>query len=224
MLSQPHSAGALRLSHGFWSEPFHGIPPCGDAAAMVDDEHESWLLVLDAIGHGLSAAQIAHRLVVTFQHLVSSQPRHAGMTPSVLLGLLHRQLGNSKQDEQAAVGLFHFNRSNTQLDAVLVGNLEAMLLTPKGCSRLHSQNGMVGGRLPQRLQTQSHALSHDSVLAVFSDGIRLREAAAVLPQHVYGDRGTQSLSVLARALVHDYRRDYDDSCCALVWAQRLSHD
>ena len=232
-MSQEVAAGSglLQISHGYWSEPFRGIPPCGDAAAMVIGAQGSWLLVLDAIGHGVSAARIARRLLAMFQQSVQASPSDAlpptpgtpaALTPIALVEQLHRQLTVDSQDNQAAVGLFRFSPCNSQLDAVLVGNLDARVLRPEGCSRLSSQNGMLGGRLP-RLQSQRLPLQHDSVLAVFSDGMRIREAAAVLPHHVYRDRGGRSLSLLARTLVDGYRRDYDDSSCALVRVQRQAH-
>jgi hypothetical protein len=219
-LPNPDRSEVFHLSHGFWSEPFRGIPPTGDAAAMVINDQESWLLVLDAIGHGISASRIAACLIAMFQQSVNTG-QNAEVSLCSLLKLFHQQLIARNLDEQAAIGLFRFNKSNSHLDALLVGNLEAMLLTPKACRSLHSLNGMVGGRLPSHLHTKSYAMGHDTVLAVLSDGMRLKEVAAVLPHHVYRDFRECPLSVLARTLVNGYRRDYDDSSCALVRVQRL---
>lgn len=212
----------LFLSYGYWSAPFRGIPPCGDAAAIHQLGSTYWLLVIDAIGHGPVAARIAQRIISIFDEVLQSETT-ANFTPSQMLIHFHAALFSRHRDEQAALGVFSFDLLKAQLNLAMVGNLDALLLNPTVSVRLHSQNGMVGGRMPSHLKEASYPLMPNSALAVFSDGMRFSDLAADLPGYVYPESGCLSLSTTAKALVEGFRRQYDDSSCALVRIEPLTH-
>lgn len=212
----------LELSHGYWCEPAHGLPPCGDAALLVQAITGWWFVALDAIGHGSTAQRIADRVLSLLQSRLSDDPT-AAPDPESLLQYLHQQLIQRRCDEQAAIALFHFLPGNWSLEALLVGNLDAFLFRSGQRLRLTAHHGMVGGRLPTRLSSTRLDLSPESLLAIFSDGMRVREAAAVLPRALYDAEASRSLHALARSLVSEHRRLYDDSSCALVRLRSLKH-
>lgn len=215
------SRSLLSLSYGYWSAPFRGTPPCGDAATIQQTGKTVWLLVLDAMGHGPVAARIAQRVISIFDAALKSD-FGVNYKPAQLLNHIHTTLFTRHQDEQAALGLFNFNLPDAQMDIAMVGNLDAFLLNPTNSIRLHSQNGMVGGLIPPRLKETSYPLVANSVLGVFSDGMRFNDIAAVLPTQSYPVFGRQPLQTAAKALVERFRRQHDDSSCALVRIEQLN--
>jgi hypothetical protein len=203
------------MSFGYWSAPFHDVPPCGDAAACQQRGSCQWLLVIDAIGHGPVAARIAQRIIGLFDEVLAFSSS-VSLTPAELLRRLHHTLFERHQDEQAALGLFCFDLSSAELNIAMVGNLDAILLNHPNSIRIHSQNGMVGGRMPSHIRESHYPLADNTVLAVFSDGMRFNELSDVLAQHVYHTYSNRPLTIAARALVDRFRRQHDDSSCALV--------
>lgn len=206
---------SMLLDHGYWSRPFRGTPPCGDGAGWVSGEDESWLLVMDAIGHGPIAHRIARLSLDVFKTTLESTQLSEGSVNHVI-NRLHETLRLRNLDEQAAMNLYHFDHVNSKLTAVAVGNLEAFLISPTDSSSLPSQNGMVGGRLPRTLNVQTLDLVDNSILAVLSDGIQLANAQKEVPKYVYGPYTNRPLKDSARLIVEGYHRDHDDASCALV--------
>jgi hypothetical protein len=217
MIEEPDE---LTLDYGYWSVPFHGIGPCGDAALITKSNRVHWLVVIDAIGHGVMAARIADRIIDLFDAALKSVPSNQ-RSPSQLLARFHAELSCRRQDEQAVVGLFKFTLSTAELDAAIVGNLDVVLLSPTGSIRLPGQWGMVGGMMPRQINQLKYIIGHDNVLAVFSDGIRFREMAANLNHLVYHEHRHAPLNRTAKSLVDLYHRQHDDSSCALVQIKRL---
>lgn len=209
-----------RLAHGYWSRPFRGTPPCGDGAGWVSGEQESWLLVLDAIGHGPIAHRIARLSLDVFKTTLESK-QYLEISVNNMIIRLHETLKRRNLDEQAAMNLYHFDHSHAKLTAVAVGNLEAFLISPADSTSLPSQNGMVGGRLPRSLNVQTLDLVDNSILAVFSDGMQLANPQKEVPKYVYGPYANRPLKESARLIVEGYHRDHDDASCALVRVSRI---
>lgn len=213
------STAVVRLSHGYWSRPFRNTPPCGDGGGWITRELDSWLLVLDAIGHGPIAHRIARLSLDVFQAAVTDK-HFTGHSINELVIRLHEYLKRRNLDEQAAMNFYHFDHYQARLTAVAVGNLEACLISRKDSFMLTSQNGMVGGRMPRTLNVQSFDLEDNTVLAVLSDGMQLPNPQREIPKYVYGPFASRPLKDSARLIVEGYHRDHDDASCALV---RVSH-
>lgn len=211
----------IELSYGYANRPCRSTPPCGDGAAWIPSETISWLLVLDAIGHGPIAHRIARLLLSTFSEIVQSSTDRAILIDE-LVEHLHATLINRRLDEQAAISLYRFDHAKRSAEMLAIGNLETYVIKPQGMMILNSQNGMVGGRIPKTLHKQSIALSDNTVLAVFSDGINSREFRDGLGKYVYGPFSKRELPETARILVQSFHRDYDDASCALVRVRRIS--
>lgn len=214
-------APSLVLDFGYWSAPFHDVPPCGDAAAYQQSGNVQWLIVIDAIGHGPVAARIAQLIIVMFDETLQAHAS-ACLSPADLMRKIHCQLVERHLDEQAALGLFSFNLPEAQLDVAMVGNLDGILTNPAESLRLYSQNGMVGGRMPSNVRETRYGLVDNSVLGVFSDGMHFNELSDVFMEHVYHSFCNRPLTVMSRALVDRFRRQHDDSSCALVRIQQLT--
>ena len=211
----------IELSYGYANRPCRSTPPCGDGAAWITSETISWLLVLDAIGHGPIANRIARLLVSTFSEIVQSST-HRAIAIDGVVEKLHAMLINRRLDEQAAISLYRFDHAKETAELLSIGNLETYVISPQGMMSLNSQNGMVGGRIPKTLHKQSLTLSDNTVLAVFSDGINSREFRDGLGKYVYGPFSQRELPETARILVQSFHKDYDDASCALVRVRRIS--
>mgnify|MGYP001827826612 CR=1 FL=1 len=215
--------GRFTLCHGYWNRPFYNTPPSGDGAAFAGDPPEQWLLVMDAMGHGPSAHHITQQVLTSFMALVGARDTTA-WTTSALLDALDRGLRAMGDGAQAAMGLFRFDLNTGILEAVMVGNLAAMLLNPDSRIQFHSRHGMVGGIYPRSLHPQHFKLNPNQVLAVFSDGIRLRDGLQELPGFLFGPGASTPPDEQARRIVERCGRDYDDASCALVFINRQNHD
>ena len=221
--ADPRSMGRFTLCHGYWNRPFYNIPPSGDGAAVAGDPPQHWLLVMDAMGHGPVAHQITQQALRAFRALVGA-PGTPAWTTCALLDTLDRGLRAMGDEAQAAMGLFRFELNTGILEAVMVGNLAAMLLNPDSRVQLHSRHGMVGGIYPRSLHPQHFKLHPKQVLAVFSDGIRLRDGLKELPGFLFGPGASTPPDDQARRIVERCGRDYDDASCALVFIHRQDHD
>lgn len=210
------------LSYGYWSEPWRDIPPCGDGAATCLHGSSYWLIVIDAIGHGPVAYSITQLILDHFTNVLAPRTSERS-TPSRLLRALHNLLRTRHRDEQAAIGLFHFNLSAHTVEAAIVGNLEASFLTPSNSIRLQCQNGMVGGHMPTHVRVAHYPFVQNGVLAVCSDGVRYKDLTDTLPGYVYPVDSSRMLDAVARTLVTRFRRPYDDASCALVRIEALSN-
>ena len=99
---------------------------------------------------------------------------------------------------------------------IAIGNLQSSLITPRQAIRLGSQNGMLGGRLPQSLHIQKLNLTDNTILAVLSDGMETSAVWKDMSRYVYGSYANRPLNQTAQLLVDSFHHDHDDASCALV--------
>lgn len=209
----------IKVSHGYWSRPFRNTPPCGDGSSWVSEKKESWLLVLDAIGHGPMAHRIAAVLLEAFQRVLKDKKSPSNSIGD-LTSYLHRTLKERNQGEQAAIVLSHFDHCNLQLNTIGIGNLECFLLTQTSAITLPSQSGMIGGCMPNHFRIESHNLEDGTILAVASDGLRLPGLQIEIPKYVFGPYSNRPLQESAKLVVDCFYKDHDDASCSLA---RITH-
>lgn len=219
MICTSQAKALITLSYGYANKPCRGMPPCGDGAAWIAGESVSWLLVMDAIGHGPVAHGITRLTLTSFSELIA-QTSNTEIAADAVIRHLHSTLLNRHLDEQAAINLYRFDHIHGTAETVSIGNLVTYVINPKGITTLGSQNGMVGGRIPKTLNVQSLTLQDNTVLAVFSDGINSRDARDELGKYVYGPYSQRALTETARLLVEAFHRTYDDASCGLVRVRR----
>jgi len=205
----------INVSHGYWSRPFRNTPPCGDGSSWASGKQESWLLVVDAIGHGPIAHRIAGVLLEAFQRILKSRQSPATSIDE-LTSHLHKTLKERNQGEQAAIVLCHFDHCNSQLNTIGIGSFESFLLTEASAITLPSQSGMIGGCMPNHLSIQSHNLEDGTILAVASDGLRLPGIQMEIPKYVFAPYSNRSLQESAKLIVNGFYKDHDDASCALA--------
>lgn len=186
--------------------PCEGYTRAGDAwVAHLRPDGER-LVVVDATGHGTSAADLAERVV----RLIQS---HHDLTASQLLELLSQALGRT---EGAAVGVLDVDYASHTAHWTAVGNLSLRVVRDNRIERAgdsdqwDAQSGVVGLYLP-KLRTSPISLAGVVLLVVASDGI----PGAALRKLQASDANSDAAS-LALRLVRNHGRRYDDATCLVV--------
>ena len=176
--------------------PMHEGAPCGDATAWhnLPDAGAGLLVIIDGLGHGPDAARAAQAAL----RCVAAQP---GLALPGLLAVLDAQLASLRG---AAVGLVRVQPGG--LEHAAVGNTRAMRLRDGGLVRLPSQNGIVGGGLPQSVQLNRLDLQAGDMLLLFTDGLDDRLHLPVLLPEWSRDPAT-----LCQHLMRQWRSSRDDA-------------
>ena len=190
---------------------------------MVGESAIKWLLVTDAIGHGRRAHHITEKTLDRFSTIVEND-KEENTTCSDLLTELDTYLRAMTIGAQAAMALFRFELNLGTMEAVMVGNLTAVLMKEGERIYLHSRDGMVGGIFPRTLHTQHFSLLHNHKLAVLSDGISVSCGMSQLRELFSGSAAPGSAQEQAQQIVERCGRDYDDASCFLVFINGESHD
>lgn len=186
--------------------PCEGFTRAGDAWVALPTPFGERLLVVDATGHGTSAADLAEK-VVRLAHA------HAGDSAVTLLQVLSVALGRT---EGAAVGVLDVCYRSQEAHWTAVGNLtlrvvrDNRLVAPSLDVQCDAQSGVVGLYLP-KLRTSDIALQGVVLLVVASDGI----AGSALRGLEAADANSDATS-LALRLVREHGRRYDDATCLVV--------
>ena len=148
------------------SRPALGDAEVGDACLVRSVENGVLIAVVDGLGHGSEAAQVAQRALRTVERSTYTLP-----APIVLE--CHRSLQATRG---AVMGLAYIDTRADSLLWVGVGDVRATLcrVEPVGPPRhdaLFTHNGVVGRSLPP-LRPVSRELAFGTTLIVTTDGIR----------------------------------------------------
>ncbi|MGW0362913.1 SpoIIE family protein phosphatase [Streptomyces sp. NPDC002990] len=191
----PQQAALIRL-------PAAGEQYCGDAAAVLDHADVRTAAVIDGLGHGMEADEVAQAAIRSVR---STGERDL---PDIARAM-HRVLRHSRG---AAVGLVRLHAETVEYCGI--GNVRMVALTHDQVHhRLSGQPGVVGWRMPDpRLHTVD--LAPGAAVVLHSDGIDNRWAHS--PPH-YLLRLPLPLQTLAVA--HRYHRSRDDATVLAVRPQ-----
>ena len=178
----------MKLAIAHQTAPCSGEISSGDAAVIRDEDDVTMLALVDVLGHGPEAAQVA---AIAVRYLSSAPLATAA---GVMVGL-HDALRGTR-GAAAAVCLLRDDR----LDGCGVGNVEvrvlgspvAILLTP----------GIVGQRM-HRLREFSGRLATGDRLVCFSDGIQSQTPFSELRRLPPKEACT--------IIMKNHRRSYDDA-------------
>lgn len=173
----------------------HGRPRIGETcsgdvgfARTIDDV--TWVLLVDALGHGPEAAEAAALAVDEAGAFTAELSVEAG------LRRLHKRLGGSRG---AAAALLRFEAGSVSLGGV--GNVELRTLEGPALPYI-PRNGVLGHRIP-RLRSTELELGASGRALMFTDGIErsapLRQLSSLEPE------------ALCQALIADHSLDRDDA-------------
>ena len=174
--------------------PLDGEEVCGDAWRVARDESGLSVLVVDGLGHGLSAASAALEATRVFDE----QPF---ASPVDMIQLAHRRMSGTRGGAMASAQI---DVAARRIRFAGVGNIAGALVGAAGSRGLASHNGTVGAQLV-RVQEFVYDWAPGATLVMHSDGLGTRWQLDRYP-------GAQSRhpAVIAGLLYRDFTRGRDD--------------
>jgi len=187
------------LEHSSLVRPCHGERVSGDAVVIRPLDGGLFVAIIDVLGHGPEA----HELAVEIDAYLA---RYGSSDIAGLMTRLHQHL---KGTRGAAAGLSAFDAATGRLVYAGTGNT-VLRRFGKTDMRLVSQDGVLGQNMrtprPQTLQLEAGDL-----VVLYTDGVRDRFSADDYPgifHHPPKD--------VVRTLVERFGKDYDDAACIAV--------
>jgi phosphoserine phosphatase RsbX len=183
--------------------PKYGQAVSGDAAFVVTSGTGLLAAVIDVLGHGEEAHELALRMQ---EHLVAN----ASGNVVNMLSRLHRTYRGSRG---AAVGLCLIEPADGRLQYAGIGNT-VIRRFGESESRLVSRDGIVGGMMRTPVE-ETMGLSDGDVIVMYTDGVRAHfDPAGCLRLR------TDTPYALAANIVHQFGKSHDDASCVVLRYQR----
>lgn len=205
--SQEHRGAALgatsprlHFEHGALAVAAPGETVCGDAWAVVQDDHRVALIVADGLGHGPQAAEASLTAVATFKTAPFSSPGK----------VVERMHGVMRATRGAAVLMVQADLNDDALLLSGAGNISGRLISGVSDKSLASQHGTVGVQI-RHLQDVRQAWPDHALLVLHSDGLTTRwdldNHQGILQHHP---------TVVAGWLLRDHCRGRDDATVVVL--------
>ncbi len=199
MLNSAQTSPALALDVGCFGRACSGERVSGDATVVARRGDALFLAVIDVLGHGPEAHEVAKRAQ---QHLRAAWGEDVAAT----LRGLHQALKGSRG---AAAGLCVLDCDSGELCYTGVGNTVIRRFGPQP-ARLTSADGIVGAHI-RKPTVQTLSVCPADVLLLYTDGITDRFEFGDYPQLRY-----HGAKVIAENVVDRFRKTYDDATCVAV--------
>ena len=178
---------------------------CGDGWCVAERDDEIAVMVVDGLGHGVSANEAATRALATFK-----QHQFAG--PAAFCAESHRALSGTRG---AAIALAHL-ATRTPVRYAGVGNISGTLVAPGGQGRgMVSQNGTAGYQVRQ-MQQFDYSWPAQGCLVMHSDGLTNRWSLEGYPGLM-----RRHPAVIAGVLYRDCVRGRDDATIVVVGDEQV---
>jgi anti-sigma regulatory factor (Ser/Thr protein kinase) len=195
------AAGAI--DWGTFNRPHPGERHSGDSAVIVERPDVIFMSIIDGLGHGPEAHQVA-----TFaKDILQGSWTH---DPVAVILRLHEEL---KGMRGAAAGVAVLNIASGEIAYVGVGNTVIRRVGPREM-RLPSADGTLGLSVRTPVK-RTMRLGMGDVLLLYTDGIRSSFKLDEYPQIQY-----ESSATIARNVVERFSRSYDDATCIALRYKR----
>jgi len=187
---------------GSYGRPCFGERVSGDLAFAEEKDGWIFLAIVDGLGHGKTAHQIAQKAKAFLSEGWSRDVYETMMK-------LHEDLNGSGG---AAVGLAAIDMEKRMLHYTGIGNT---VLRKFGASpaRLYSREGMVGAIL-RTPKEQQLALQDSDILLLHTDGVSENFEFDAFPQ-----MQVQRASLVAKKVVQKFGNQFDDATCLVIKIQ-----
>jgi serine phosphatase RsbU (regulator of sigma subunit) len=184
------------LEYSVSIRPCLGESRSGDAAVLVDVNGGRLAAIVDGLGHGAPAHDVANRAVTFIRQAARAD-----------IASLMAELGSCLRGTiGAAVGLCYIDTSAGALSYVSVGNTVLRRFGSEDV-RLMSQDGVVGVRM-RTLRTQQTVLESGDVVLMHTDGVSDRFELSDYPQML-----GHSADAIVRVVVRRFGKHHDDAAC-----------
>ena len=186
------------------SEPISGEQECGDGWSLRTTMDAILLMVVDGLGHGISAAEAAREAEKIF----------AGTPEMSLTAILNDTHAALRKTRGAAEAIAKIEFDKKQLSFAGIGNIAASIVSPESSRSMASHNGTLGMNIG-RVQEFTCPWNDDSVLVMHSDGLATRWDLKRYP-----GLWTKAPSLIAAILHRDFSRQRDDVTVLVARALR----
>ncbi len=183
---------------GSFVRPHHGEMVSGDLVVLRWIGAQALLVVLDALGHGASAARIATNAATAI----------ATITEPNVLATIDTLDDALRGSDGAAAAIAVADPRDRSIDTASVGNVRIRVLGPSGV-RIPWTEGTLGQQF-RRPIVQHRTLGHET-LVMYSDGVTDRFDDKDYPAAII-----DSPDLAAKTIVERFGKDYDDSSCAVM--------
>jgi negative regulator of sigma-B (phosphoserine phosphatase) len=192
-----------RIETGEYVRPCDGETLSGDAVVVHADDSGVFVAVIDALGHGPNA----HELAMQLSGLLSKWLSFVSVpNPDGALGVLHE----SARGTRGAVAAVAWLDSRTLEGSVAgIGNVKCRLFGSVART-VEFREGVLGSRMRPPIST-SFALGPADVLLLFSDGVTGRFGVNEYPSLTL-DRAP----AIAANIVQRFGKGMDDASCAVM--------
>lgn len=180
------------------SVPRVGELESGDAVVVREEGDARLLVLIDALGHGASAARVAHQAVTSLAEC------HLQSDPITIMSTLHEVLRGTRG---AAVTVLRLQA--LEVEGCMVGNVDVRTVGARLPALALS--GVVGIRLP-KLRSFRGALAPGARVFVHSDGISRRAPFDRLAALGAAQACEEALA--------SHRHEHDDSSIIAIYAAR----
>ena len=169
---------------------------CGDAGIIKEYDNQCFLALIDAVGHGKIAHNIAH---LACDHI----ERHFS---DDLVTLMHGLHGHLKGTRGIVTALCRLDISTGDLKYVGIGNICVKILGPRAVTFV-PRDGVVGWVAPTPRE-QHRRLFPGDILVMYSDGIRNHFDPLDCAELFSG-----TAKSIANGLLRQFGKNEDDASC-----------
>ena len=187
------------LEHASLIRPCTGHAVSGDAVVVQPLEEGLFVAIIDVLGHG----QEAHQLALLIDAYLT---RYASADVAGLMARLHQHI---KGTRGAAVGLCAIDASHGRIAYVGTGNTVLRRLG-RTDTRLVSHDGVLGQNM-RTPREQTLGLEKGDLVVLYTDGVQDRFTAKEYPSvdhHAPKD--------VVRTIIERFGKSYDDAACIAV--------
>jgi len=183
--------------------PLAGETGCGDAGIIKEFDNKVFIGIVDVLGHGENADEIA-MICVDF---LEKNYRQDLME---MMGGLHQQIKGSRG---AVVGLCLLVLKTGELTFVGMGNIAARKFGSSNV-RIIPRSGIVGYTM-RHLREEKMTLTDGDVLVLHTDGVKEHFDLEDYPELLVDDA-----EIVANHIINQFGRAEDDACCIALRYQR----
>lgn len=170
----------------------------GDAVTLRWIDDHVLVALVDALGHGLSAAKIAERAQTTLRSTRSTDVRS-------IMAAVHDAL---RPTDGAAVAVVMVDPTRKTYEAAAVGNIRIRVIS-RSDRRMEWTAGTVGASY--RTPIVNRDVLGDATLVVYSDGV-----ADHFERRDYPGICSDSPDVASRIIMERFGKDHDDASCVVL--------
>lgn len=172
---------------------------CGDAGLVIDDGQYSTIALIDGLGHGPGASEIA-KLAEEFVQ------DNSGELPTTILAGLHKHLNGTRG---AVAAICRLDRAQGTLNYTGMGNINLKIYGIKSRT-LVIREGIIGYIMSTPVERSERLIPGD-ILVLCSDGIKSHFDPVFYPDLLCG-----SAQQIANRIMKNLAKDNDDASCIVI--------